>query len=143
MKSLRIPVIVLSALLGGCFAVPQTITIETAPSGAAISVDHEYIGRSPVDHDIKDIRKLNQLKIVAEIANYNLATKTIKKLKPQKERFPNAIFLKLDQTAALGANGSGGQGGQQQQGGQQTTIQGPTIVFPGMSGTPTVTPAPQ
>ncbi|MFT5718597.1 MAG: hypothetical protein ACI9T7_002804 [Oleiphilaceae bacterium] len=142
MKYLRITLMVVAILSLVACARQQTISIETSPPGAAISVDQEYIGRSPVDHDIDDTRKISKIKIVAEKVNYNAASKTIKKLK-NKERFPNAVFLKLDQVAPLlGANGSG-QGGQQQ-GGQQTTIQGPTIVFPGMTGSPQViSPVPQ
>ncbi len=143
MKYLRVPLIIVTILLLVACAKQQTISIETSPSGAAVSVDQEYIGRSPVDHDIDDTRKIVNLKIVAEKVNYNASSKTIKKLK-NKERFPNAVFLKLDQVAPLlGTNGSG-QGGQQQQGGQQTTVQGPTIVFPGMNGSPQViSPKPQ
>lgn len=106
MKYLRITSIIVAVLSLVAFTSQQTISIETTPPGAAISIDQEYIGRSPIDHDIDDTGAISKIKIVAEKVNYNTASKTIKKLKTKK-RFPNAIFFKLDQVTPLRANGSG------------------------------------
>lgn len=134
------------ALLLGACAKPQTIFIETAPPGAAISIDSEFVGRSPAQIDIDNVKKHKTLRIVAEKSAYQTSTKTLKKKKTGL--FPKAVFLKLDETPTRNTAGASGSGSQQ--GGQQTTIQGPTIqgptiVFPGMSPTPQVSapPAPK
>jgi len=119
----------------GC-ATQQTIGVETSPSGAAISVNSEYIGRSPAQVSLDDIKHIKTLRIDAEKAEYDTATKLIEK--KSNGKFPGQVFLKLDPTSTSPLGGNG-----QVQGGQQTTIQGPTIVFPGMSPTPQVISPPQ
>lgn len=86
--------IALGAIAFTACATPQSIDIETAPPGAAISVDSEYIGRSPTQIDIEDIDEVRSLRIVAEKARHQPATKTVGK-KPNG-RFPEAVFLKLE-----------------------------------------------
>jgi len=118
--------IALTILITAC-ATSQSINIETSPPGAAISVDQEYIGRSPTTVDISDVDDIRNLRIVAEKAQFNTSSKTLKK--KRNGLFPEQVFLKLDQPVNLMGGGSG-----QQQGGQQTTIQGPTIIVPGVNG---------
>lgn len=135
----------ITLLAGGCSTASnlvgfgdeqQTIIVETTPSAAAISIDSEYIGRSPTSISLKDISDYKELKIEAAKADYDTATKIITKIRD--DRFPNSVFLKLEPTRSAQNNQNTGSQGGQQQGGQQTTIQGPTIVFPSMGTTPQV-----
>ncbi len=125
MMGLGLALALMVALMVGC-AKPQTIFIETTPSGAAISLDSEYYGRSPATIKLDNVKKLQTLIVVAEMGEYNAATKTIRK--KSNGMFPKQIFLKLDRT--YNPNGSGGPGS------HQTTIQGPTIVIPGVGAAP-------
>ena len=109
-------------LLGACASVPQTIYIETTPSGAAISVNAEYIGRSPTQIDLKDVGHHQQLRIVAEKSQYTSTVKTLKK--KSNRMFPGSVFLKLEPTIVQNLNTPSGSQ-------QQTAIQGSTIVMPG------------
>jgi hypothetical protein len=117
-------------LLGAC-ATPQSINIETTPSGAAISVNSEYIGRSPAKIDLRDVGNHKELRIVAEKSQYDSAVKTIKK--KRNRMFPNSVFLKLEPTIVQNTSGHAPGGSQ-----QQTTIQGPTIIMPGAGPAPQV-----
>jgi hypothetical protein len=119
-------------LLGSCASVPQTINVETTPSGAAISVNSEYIGRSPIEINLKDVGHYQQLRIVAEKAQYTSTVKTLKK--KSNRMFPGSVFLKLE--PAIAHNQNTGQGRSASQ--QRTTIQGPTIVMPGSGPAPKV-----
>ena len=117
----------------GC-TTPQSITIETTPSGAAISIDDEYIGKSPIVFDITNTNDFNRLRIVAEKQSFESALKTIKK--KRTGLFAERVFMKLDPTMTAAAIKAALSSGEQQ---QQTTIQGPTIVMP--SGASVVPPA--
>jgi len=130
----------LCVALMGC-ETPQSITIETTPAGAAISVDSEYIGKSPVVFDIDDTHNMKRLHIVAEKQSHESTLKLIKK--KSTGFFPERVFLKLDpsMSAAEIKTASGSANNQQSTTIQGPTIQGPTIVVPGSSGTQ-VTPAP-
>lgn len=121
------------ALLTGACATPQTISVETSPSGAAISVDNEYIGRSPAKIKMEDIDDIKELEVVAEKRYYETSVKTLEKKRNGK--FPKKVFLKLEEEHVR-IHGSSGSG--HMQGGQQSTIQGPTIVYPGSGSTPHV-----
>ena len=121
-------------LLGAC-ATPQTINIETTPSGAAVSVDSEYIGRSPTKIDLRDVDDHKELRIVAEKSQFDSSVKTISK--KRNGMFPNSVFLKLEPSLVHNTSGYAPSGSQ-----QQTTIQGPTIVMPGAGPAPQVSTPP-
>lgn len=137
MTGLHISGLALFVLLLGACATPQSINIETTPSGAAISVDSEYVGRSPAKIDLPDVGHHKELRIVAEKSQYESAVKTITKKRSGK--FPKSVFLKLEpKVVQETSNRGGGYGGSQ----QQTTIQGPTIVMPGAGPAPQVSSPP-
>ena len=125
--------VIVMASMVGC-ATPQTITIETSPAGAAVSINDEYIGRSPTIFEMQDASAYQRIQILAEKQSYETTLKLIKR-KPNGT-FPQQVFLKLDPTVAV--SGMTTQMGGQQQGG--TTIQGPTIVIPGMAPAPQIIP---
>ena len=104
------------------------LSVETSPAGAAISVDNEYVGRSPVSVKLRGTMKLKDMNITAELEAHDLAAKVIRK---KSGRFPKQVFLKLDPTRAPAGGAGGGQG--LQQGGTTTTVQGPTIIMPSMA----------
>jgi hypothetical protein len=80
------------------------LDIETSPPGAAISIDSEYIGRSPIAFNVKGIdREHDSLRIVAEKTGYQSTAKTVVRNQSTKV-FPTTMFLKLDEDIQPAAN---------------------------------------
>ena len=133
--------VIVIASVAGC-ATPQTIIIETSPAGAAVSVDDEYIGKSPTVYEMQDASEFQRIRILAEKQSYETTAKLIKK--KRNGMFPQQVFLKLDPSMSAAEHkafsGMTPQMGRQRHG--ETTIQGPTIVIPGNMPAPQVTPPP-
>lgn len=93
MRWIEISSILSMAALAGC-ATPQTISIMAVPSGAAISIESEYVGESPAAYSMSDVDDFDSLRIAAEMPGYEASIKTVTK-KPGG-LFPGKVLLQLE-----------------------------------------------
>jgi hypothetical protein len=124
------------AVMGTGCEQPQEIEITSEPSKVAITVDNEYVGKTPYVYGIDDVNKFDKIRFKFERFGYESELMTLQK-KPTTDMFPGKVHVILEPTLTPGEakNAVGGQS--QQMGGQQ--MQGPTIVIPGGS---TIQPTP-
>lgn len=87
-----LPTVAAALLLVSCIGTKE-ITITTAPEGADISVNGEYVGKSPVVTEIKQDKSIG---IVARKAGYEIGTET---LTPETSRFLAFVWTKNDPKA--------------------------------------------
>lgn len=111
-----------AALLVGC-ATPQEIELTTEPSKVAVSVDGEFIGKSPLIYEIPDVNVIDKIRVRAEKINFESELRTVRK-KKSTGLFPDKVHMILEPTRSSGEVKAGGQA--QQQGASQ--MMGPTIV---------------
>ena len=136
MKTRRLAVLVmaLAMVCVGC-ATPQVIDFTSEPSKAAVSINDEFVGKSPLSYEIGDVDDYCSLQIVVEKSGFEAEMKRIKK-KQSSGLFPSKVHFVLQPTYSAGEQ-KRAFSGQQQMRGQQ--MQGPTIVIPS---TGAVTPSP-
>jgi hypothetical protein len=77
-KLFWIPIMGLVMIGAGC-ATQQSIDITSEPSKAAVSVNDEYIGKTPIVHKIKDVDDHDSLVIQVEKLGYESDMKRIEK----------------------------------------------------------------
>ncbi len=118
-----------ATMMAGCEQ-PQEIEITSEPSKVAISVDSEYVGKTPYVFGIDDVNKLEKIRFKFERFGYESELMTIHK-KPTTDMFPGKIHVILEPSLTPGEAKEAVGGASQQMGGQQ--MQGPTIVIPGGS----------
>lgn len=87
-----LPTVAAALLLVSCIGTKE-ITIITAPEGADISVNGEYVGKSPVVTEIKQDKSIG---IVARKAGYEIGTET---LTPETSKFLAFVWTKNDPKA--------------------------------------------
>ena len=121
----------LAMVCGGC-ATSQLIDITSEPSKAAVSINDEFIGKTPVVYDIEDVDDFKSLRVVIEKSGFESEMKRIRK-KSSSKLFPAQVHFVLDPAYTAGEQKKA-HTNQQQMGGQQ--MQGPTIVIPGVAPAP-------
>ena len=119
--------IVLSMMFAGC-ATPQLIDITSEPAKAAISINDEFIGKTPCTFQMEDVDDYGSLKVILEKSGFDSEMKRINKKK--SGLYPQALHFVLEPSFTAGERKDAATGSQQQMGGQQ--MQGPTIVIPGV-----------
>ena len=96
-------------LSAGCASArPVTIGVETSPPGAAITVESEFVGRSPTQITLSNPARQTSVVVTAEGEGHKPASRTIKRKSDGK--WPAQIYLQLvpRPTAATGGLGAGG-----------------------------------
>jgi len=122
---LRLLLLLLTIVYTGC-ATSQLLDITSEPSKVAVSVDEEFIGKTPVSYEIEDVDDFDSLRIVAEKSGFESDMKRIKR-KRSNGLFPSMVHFVLEPTYSAGERKSANSS-PQIIGGQQ--MQGPTIVIP-------------
>jgi len=103
----------------------QLIDITSEPSKVAVSIDDEFVGKTPLSYQIEGFENYKSLKIVVEKRGFEAEMKRIQK-KPSSGRFPSHVHFVLE-SQDRGNNRNQQPMGGQQMGGQQ--MQGPTIIM--------------
>ena len=106
----------LAMVCGGC-ATAQIIDITSEPSKAAVSINDEFIGKTPVVYDIEDVDDFKSLRVVIEKSGFESEMKRIRK-KGSSELFPARVHFVLDPAYTAGEQKKANTN-QQQMGGQQ------------------------
>lgn len=101
-----IPMMGLAIMSTGC-ATPQAIDITSEPSKAAVSVNNEYIGKTPIVHNVKNVKKHDSLVIIVEKLGYESDMRRVEKkggglIKVGK--FPKKLHFVLQPTQFLPKN---------------------------------------
>jgi hypothetical protein len=114
----------------GC-ATSQIVDITSTPSKAAVSINNEYIGKSPCSFEMTDVDDYESIKILIEKRGFESDMKRINK-KKSNGLYPSAVHFVLEQNAsALREEVARSQSISNQMSTPQQ-MQGPTIVIPGM-----------
>jgi hypothetical protein len=81
-KFFWIAIIGLAMIGTGCSSIgvtPQSIDITSQPPGAAVSINEEYIGNTPITHHVKDVNQHDSLVIKLEKLCYESNMKRLQK----------------------------------------------------------------
>jgi hypothetical protein len=78
-KLFWIPIMGLVMIGTGCCPTLQILDITSEPSKAAVSVNEEYIGKTPITHTVKDVDDHDSLVIKVEKLGYESDMKRIEK----------------------------------------------------------------
>ena len=138
---LGIGCMVLAMFCFGC-ATPQIIDITSEPAKAAVSVNNEFIGKTPCTFDVEDTGDYSSLKVVVEKGGFEADMKRLCK-KPDKS-FPTAVHFVMQ--PVVRADDLRPDNGDDHTTSNQQQMQGPTIVIPGSGSQPVpiqITPAGQ
>jgi len=123
----KVATITLAIVCVGCSTAPQIIDITSEPSKAAVSIDNEFIGKTPISYKIEEPDLHDSLKMVVEKSGFEAEMKRLPK-KISSELFPSRVHFVLEPTYTAGEM-KRQTTTPQQMGGQQ--MQGPTIIIPG------------
>ncbi|HDN27269.1 MAG TPA: PEGA domain-containing protein [Thioploca sp.] len=88
----------------GCGATRQVIDITSEPSKAAVSVNDEFIGKTPIIHKVEDVDEHDSLVIQVEKLGYESDMKRIEKKGTSifsSGKFPKKLHFVLQPTRSL------------------------------------------
>ena len=120
--------------LGGC-AKPQEIEISSQPANVAVSIDDEFMGKTPLIYEIDNIKRLDKLRIKLEKQGFDGELITLRK-KSTTGMFPERVHKILEPSMTAGEAKGASSGSSSSTSGH---MMGPTIVVPGGGGA-TITP---